>query len=116
MRSCSLFTLGTPDERSWPGVTDLPDYKKRFPKWVKNTLTTVVPRLADCQGDQGHDLLKVSSLLSLTLYTVADICKNPTLYFRIQGVGDTRGQRPRWPAKQAAGEGRRSALPLVENF
>ena len=62
MRSCSLFTLGTPDERSWPGVTDLPDYKKRFPKWVKNTLTTVVPRLADCQGDQGHDLLKVSSL------------------------------------------------------
>ena len=26
-------TLGTPDETTWPGVNELPDFKPSFPKW-----------------------------------------------------------------------------------
>ncbi|XP_048579615.1 cyclin-dependent kinase 2 isoform X3 [Nematostella vectensis] len=26
-------TLGTPDDKVWPGVSELPDYKTSFPKW-----------------------------------------------------------------------------------
>lgn len=26
--------LGTPDEESWPGVKELPNYKTKFPKWA----------------------------------------------------------------------------------
>ena len=28
-------TLGTPDENSWPGVTNLPDFKPCFPRYVR---------------------------------------------------------------------------------
>ena len=48
--------LGTPDERDWPGVTKLPDYKRKFPKWPKDDLKKVLPQL----DSQGHDLLMVS--------------------------------------------------------
>ncbi len=27
-------TLGTPDENSWPGVTNLPDFKPCFPRYI----------------------------------------------------------------------------------
>lgn len=30
--------LGTPDERSWPGCSQLPDMKPTFPKWAPNLL------------------------------------------------------------------------------
>ena len=33
--------LGTPDERTWPGVTSLPDYKPVFPKWSRKNLADV---------------------------------------------------------------------------
>eukprot|EP01061_Rhynchopus_euleeides_P019056 TRINITY_DN3137_c0_g2_i1.p1 TRINITY_DN3137_c0_g2~~TRINITY_DN3137_c0_g2_i1.p1 ORF type:complete len:300 (+),score=145.51 TRINITY_DN3137_c0_g2_i1:182-1081(+) len=33
--------LGTPDERTWPGVTLLPDYKPVFPKWGRKNLADV---------------------------------------------------------------------------
>ena len=48
--------LGTPDEHDWPGVTKLPDYKRKFPKWPKDDLKKVLPQL----DSQGHDLLMVS--------------------------------------------------------
>lgn len=35
--------LGTPDEQSWPGVTEHPDYKDTFPKWERRCLTEVAP-------------------------------------------------------------------------
>jgi serine/threonine protein kinase len=28
-------TLGTPTEATWPGVSQLPDFKDTFPQWVK---------------------------------------------------------------------------------
>jgi len=37
--------LGTPNEETWPGVGNLPDYKKTFPQWAKAPLTKVVPTL-----------------------------------------------------------------------
>ncbi|XP_062519677.1 cyclin-dependent kinase 2-like [Corticium candelabrum] len=46
-------TLGTPDESTWPGVSDLPDYKATFPKWRAQPFNSIVPKL----GEIGIDLL-----------------------------------------------------------
>ncbi|KAL1960111.1 hypothetical protein VTO42DRAFT_283 [Malbranchea cinnamomea] len=37
--------LGTPDERTWPGVTSFPDFKTSFPKWKREDLRKYVPGL-----------------------------------------------------------------------
>jgi hypothetical protein len=49
-------TLGTPDEESWPGVTELPDYKKTFPKWPRQSLASIVKNT----DESGIELLEVS--------------------------------------------------------
>jgi len=41
--------LGTPSEKEWNGVSQLPDYKPAFPKWVKRDLARELPQL-DVQG------------------------------------------------------------------
>ncbi|KAF5921041.1 hypothetical protein HPG69_010845 [Diceros bicornis minor] len=46
-------TLGTPSEATWPGVTQLPDYKGSFPKWTRKGLEEIVPSLEP----EGQDLL-----------------------------------------------------------
>jgi len=46
-------TLGTPNEDSWPGVTQHPDWKPNFPNWSPQPLTKAVPNLCE----QGIDLL-----------------------------------------------------------
>ncbi|XP_038402486.1 cyclin-dependent kinase 3 isoform X1 [Canis lupus familiaris] len=46
-------TLGTPSEATWPGVTQLPDYKGSFPKWTRKGLEEIVPSLEP----EGKDLL-----------------------------------------------------------
>ncbi|XP_005407520.1 PREDICTED: cyclin-dependent kinase 3 isoform X2 [Chinchilla lanigera] len=46
-------TLGTPSEDTWPGVTQLPDYKGTFPKWTRKGLEEIVPNLES----EGKDLL-----------------------------------------------------------
>ncbi|XP_037349512.1 cyclin-dependent kinase 3 isoform X3 [Talpa occidentalis] len=46
-------TLGTPSEAVWPGISQLPDYKGSFPKWVRKGLEDIVPSLEA----QGKDLL-----------------------------------------------------------
>jgi hypothetical protein len=38
-------SLGTPDEESWNGVTQLPDYKSTFPTWPKRSIGMAVPKL-----------------------------------------------------------------------
>lgn len=53
--------LGTPSEETWPGVTQLPDYKDTFPRWSKQELKSVVPNL----DEQGLDLLAVCRLADL---------------------------------------------------
>ena len=47
--------LGTPDETSWPGVTELRDWNNDFPRWVPLNLVRVVPGLCDA----GYQLLEV---------------------------------------------------------
>ncbi|XP_052544197.1 cyclin-dependent kinase 3 [Tympanuchus pallidicinctus] len=46
-------TLGTPTEATWPGVSQLPDYKGDFPQWAKKEMKEVVPSL----DQHGRDLL-----------------------------------------------------------
>lgn len=47
-------TLGTPDEKVWPGVSQLPDYKPLFPRWDPQEMKQIIPNL----GIAGEDLLK----------------------------------------------------------
>ena len=47
--------MGTPDEKLWPGVTQLPDYKTSFPRWSPQDINKLVPHLSK----DGKDLLKV---------------------------------------------------------
>lgn len=47
--------LGTPDETIWPGVTQLPDYTSRFPRWDANNLDDVLPNF----DDDAKDLISV---------------------------------------------------------
>ena len=48
-------TLTTPTEETWPGVSNLPDYKPTFPCWKTNQLHTAVKQL----DNVGLDLLQV---------------------------------------------------------
>ncbi|NXY92469.1 CDK3 kinase, partial [Alcedo cyanopectus] len=45
--------LGTPTEATWPGVTQLPDYKRDFPQWAVKEMKEIVPNL----DQDGRDLL-----------------------------------------------------------
>jgi len=47
--------LGTPNEDSWPGIRQLPDYKPTFPQWAAQDLSRHVPVL----DEDGLDLLKL---------------------------------------------------------
>ncbi|NXN25889.1 CDK3 kinase, partial [Nycticryphes semicollaris] len=46
-------TLGTPTEVTWPGVTQLPDYKRDFPRWARKEMKEIIPNL----DRDGRDLL-----------------------------------------------------------
>jgi len=35
--------LGTPNETTWPGVSQLPDYKPTFPQWSASNLSATIP-------------------------------------------------------------------------
>jgi len=50
-------TLGTPTEATWPGVTQLPDYNREFPRWARKEMKEIVPKL----DRDGRDLLVVST-------------------------------------------------------
>jgi len=43
-------TLGTPDESTWPGVSNLPDYKPVFPRWDPQSLSAVLPPTLSQEG------------------------------------------------------------------
>jgi cyclin-dependent kinase len=45
--------LGTPNEKSWSSIVELPDYKADFPVYPAQKLTTLIPNL----DEDGHDLL-----------------------------------------------------------
>ncbi|VDB83090.1 unnamed protein product [Peniophora sp. CBMAI 1063] len=49
--------LGTPDESTWPGVGQLPDYKPTFPRWAGQDLAEQVPYLDRDGLDLMHQML-----------------------------------------------------------
>ena len=49
----TFMCFGTPTEQTWPGVSELPDYKPIFPNWTARPLKEKVPTLED----SGLDLL-----------------------------------------------------------
>ncbi|KLO16731.1 Pkinase-domain-containing protein [Schizopora paradoxa] len=49
--------LGTPSEESWPGVSQLPDYKSTFPQWSSRELAQVIPTLDAAGIDFLHKTL-----------------------------------------------------------
>lgn len=61
-------TLSTPDESKWPGVTQLPDFKPKFPKWEEPNVPSAL------REHEAHDLIMVTQIKSKT-YT-ADINEN----------------------------------------
>ncbi|XP_017962398.1 cyclin-dependent kinase 2 [Drosophila navojoa] len=44
-------TLSTPDESKWPGVTQLPDFKPKFPKWEEPNIPAAL------REHEAHDLI-----------------------------------------------------------
>ena len=46
--------VGTPTEKTWPGVTTMPEYKTVFPKWLACPICKFVPRM----NELAMDLLK----------------------------------------------------------
>ncbi|XP_012560609.1 cyclin-dependent kinase 2 isoform X1 [Hydra vulgaris] len=52
--------LGTPNEKVWPGVTDLKEFKSDFPKWRPQPFQTFLPML----DENGIDLLEKMLLYS----------------------------------------------------
>lgn len=50
-------TLGTPDEKTWPGVSKLPDFKPVFPRWEPVCPSKI---LTANVGDDAKDLFKVN--------------------------------------------------------
>jgi serine/threonine protein kinase len=50
-------TMGTPDQKTWPDVHKLPDYKSCFPRWDRQDLKIFVPPLAN--DKEGLDMLEV---------------------------------------------------------
>ena len=55
--------LGTPNNNTWPGIDQLPDYKPTFPKWNQSKLKELTPNLCD----KGRDLLS-----KMLVYNPAD--------------------------------------------
>jgi len=42
--------LSTPTNETWPGVSQLPDYKSTFPTWTQNTLASHAKNIDDAAG------------------------------------------------------------------
>lgn len=47
--------MGTPNDEIWPGVSELPDYKRSFPQWSPQRLELLIPDL----DEYGIDAIKV---------------------------------------------------------
>lgn len=52
--------LTTPSNQTWPGVEQLPDFKRHFPVWKENMLAKV---MSDKLDSPGIELLRVSIII-----------------------------------------------------
>lgn len=65
-------TLGTPNEEMWEGVTDLPEYSRTFPNWLKRHIGETVKNL----DPQGLDLLSQMLIYNPAKRITADKARN----------------------------------------
>jgi hypothetical protein len=62
--------LGTPNENTWPGVSQFPDYKTTFPQWQATDLKRVITTM----DETGIDLLNVSGCsFSVIILVLTDV-------------------------------------------
>ncbi|CAD5226945.1 unnamed protein product [Bursaphelenchus xylophilus] len=87
-------TLGTPDERTWPDVNTLPEFKPHFPVWTQNTLVQRLDK--DLIDDDAVDLmLRMFEYDPMNRISTRDILHHP--YFHDLDVsalpaGNFRGE------------------------
>lgn len=67
-------TLSTPDETNWPGVTQLPDFKTKFPRWEGTNMPQPITE------HEAHELIMVSA------ENVDPQWKSTTLYLTVNAV------------------------------
>lgn len=60
--------LGTPDESIWPGVSQLPDYTSRFPRWDATSLNDNLPTFDDDAKDLISVRLKKAFFVDARIY------------------------------------------------
>jgi hypothetical protein len=53
--------LTTPNEKTWPGVSEFKDYQPLFPKWNENILKKSVKNI----NNEGLDLLQVINYIKV---------------------------------------------------
>jgi serine/threonine protein kinase len=63
---------GTPTNEEWPGVTELPNYKPKFPKWSKKELSSQVPKMDDSAVDLLSKMLTLDPLQRITAKRALD--------------------------------------------
>ncbi len=61
-----FLKLGTPDEESWRGFSELPNYKVAFPNWRRRPLRVHLPTLEDAGLDLMARMLTVNPDLRIT--------------------------------------------------
>lgn len=71
---CRNSVLGTPNERTWPGVSQLPDFKDTFPQWKPQPLDKIVTNM----NEAGLDLLTVRTCIVNALLACLPVCHQLT--------------------------------------
>jgi serine/threonine protein kinase len=74
-------TLGTPNETTWPGVGELPDFKPVFPQWPAQPIVRACPEGLDAQG---LDLLKRMFVYSPADRISARACMDHAFFADVQ--------------------------------
>ena len=75
--------LGTPNEDSWPGVTQLPDYKSSFPHWTRQRFPNfqlneeAVDLLTRLLVYRPEDRISASTAITHTFFRNVQIVKTP---------------------------------------
>ncbi|XP_022649298.1 cyclin-dependent kinase 2-like isoform X2 [Varroa destructor] len=58
--------LGTPNEKIWPGVTELQEYKSSFPRWPQKDIETRLPRMETCGKRLISSMLRLNPMKRIT--------------------------------------------------
>lgn len=94
--------MGTPTERSWPGISQLPEYKANFPSYSTQNLRAFLPQL----DDQALGLLTQMLQLRPELRVSAtDAMRHPWFYDLQEWQRDNAAQQQRSQQQAASYQG-----------